>query len=77
HFAPQNKTYLLFRSFEEEVVVHIINKNDTPFQLELDRFEEVGLKGKTLKNIITGETFVWDDVLELKEKGSLILTTKI
>ncbi|WP_372938700.1 glycoside hydrolase family 13 protein [Seonamhaeicola sp.] len=77
HFAPQNKTYLLLRRFGEEVVVHIINKNDTPFQLELDRFEEIGLKGKTLKNIITGETFVWDDVLELKEKGSLILTTKI
>jgi len=77
HFAPKNKTYLLFRSLGEEVVVHIINKNDTPFQLELDRFDEVGLKGKTLKNIITGETFVWNDVLELKEKGSLILTTKI
>ncbi|APY11422.1 alpha-amlyase [Seonamhaeicola sp. S2-3] len=77
HFAPKNKTYLLFRSLGDEVVVHIINKNETPIQLELDRFDEVGLKGKTLKNIITGETFVWNDVLELKEKGSLILTTKI
>ena len=38
--------------------------------------EEMGLKGRTLKNVITGETMVWGDSIQLNDKGSLILTTK-
>ncbi|WP_452222222.1 glycoside hydrolase family 13 protein [Lacinutrix salivirga] len=76
HFAPFLGTYFLFRSIEGETVVHIINKNDEPITIDLKRYEEVGLNGKTLKNIITGETFVWQDDIQLKERGSLILTTK-
>jgi glycosidase len=76
HFAPKNGVYALFRMLERETVVHIINKNDGPMTLDLSRFDEIGLNGKTLKNVVTGERVVWDDTLELKEKGSVILTTK-
>ena len=76
HFAPENGIYLLFRVFEDETVVHIINKNNAPVELGLNRFEEMGLKGKTLKDIITGETKIWGDVLELKSKGVTVFTTK-
>jgi hypothetical protein len=37
----------------------------------------MGLQGKTLKNIISGDTMVWQDSMMLNEKGSLILTTKL
>ena len=77
HFAPEHGVYVLFRISRDETVVHILNNNTSPIDLDLSRFEEVGLKGKTLKNIITGETFVWGDTLKLNKKGSLILTTKI
>lgn len=77
HFSPENGVYLLVRKYENEVVVHIINKNETVQNLDLLRFSEIGLNGKTLKNIITGESLIWDKSLELKEKGSVILTTKI
>lgn len=77
HFAPFKGTYVLFRTLNDEVVVHIINKNNTPITLDLTRYAEVGLKGKTLKNIITNETFVWGDRIILKEKGSLVYTTKL
>ncbi|MEM9678950.1 MAG: cyclomaltodextrinase C-terminal domain-containing protein [Bacteroidota bacterium] len=77
HFAPQEGTYVLFRANDEETVVHIINKNDEPITLDLKRFEEVGLNGKTVKNIITGETMTWDNEMILNEKGSYILTTKL
>ncbi|MFT6959067.1 MAG: glycosidase [Polaribacter sp.] len=76
HFAPSNGTYFLFRILEDEVVVHIINKNDTPITLDLKRYKEVGLEGKTLKNIISNEAVLWGDKIELTEKGSIILTTK-
>ena len=76
HFAPFMGTYFLFRTTKDETLVHIINKNDEPIQIDLKRYAEVGLNGKNLKNIITGEEFIWNDYIELKQKGSLILTTK-
>ncbi|PKG53299.1 glycoside hydrolase family 13 protein [Olleya sp. 1-3] len=77
HFAPFMGTYVLFRSIKEETVVVIINKNETPMTIDLKRFQEVGLHGKTLKNIISGETFKWQDKIILNERGSLLLTTKL
>ena len=76
HFAPENNTYFLFRMDEKETVVHVINKNEKPIKIDLERFSEVGLKGKTVENILTDETFVWDKSLEISNKGSLILTLK-
>lgn len=76
HFAPFMGTYFLFRTKDNETVVHIINKNDTSITIDLKRYSEVGLKGKTLKNILTGEAFTWGDEIHLSEKGSVILTTK-
>ncbi|MCA0132571.1 glycoside hydrolase family 13 protein [Winogradskyella alexanderae] len=77
HFAPENNTYVLVRYNKDETVVHIMNKNEKAYDLDLQRFDELQLNGKTLKNIITGETIVWEDSIKLSEKGSVILTTKI
>jgi len=76
HFAPENGVYLLFRIIENEVVVLILNKNEEKISLDLNRFEEVGLNGKMLKNIISDEEFVWNDNLIINEKGVILLTTK-
>lgn len=77
HFAPFMGAYFLFRILDDEVVVHIINKNDSPITIDLKRYTEIGLKGRTLKNIITGETMTWEDSIVLNKKGSTILTTKL
>lgn len=77
HFAPLDGVYMLFRISENETVVHIINKNNQPITVDLGRFKEVGLDGKTLNNIVTGEDFIWNNTLELTQKGSLIFSTKI
>jgi len=76
HFAPFMGTYFLFRTLGDETVVHIINKNENEITIDLKRYAEMDLTGKTLTNIITGEKFTWNDDIVLKEKGSLILTTK-
>ncbi|WP_298880554.1 glycoside hydrolase family 13 protein [uncultured Polaribacter sp.] len=76
HFAPFMNTYFLFRVKNDETVVHIINKNDKPITIDLKRYKEVGLGGKTLKNVISGEEFLWNEAIELNQKGSVILTTK-
>ncbi|WP_435416508.1 glycoside hydrolase family 13 protein [Polaribacter aestuariivivens] len=77
HFAPFMGTYFLFRILNDEVVVSIINKNEKPITIDLKRYAEIGLEGKTLKNIITDEQFIWGDDIELNQKGSIILTTKL
>ncbi|HSP11008.1 MAG TPA: alpha-amylase family glycosyl hydrolase, partial [Salegentibacter sp.] len=77
HFAPQDGVYVLARQTEDESVVIILNKNKENFSLDLKRFEQLGLDGKNLKNLISEETFEWNNSLELKEEGVYLLTTKI
>ncbi|AUP80720.1 glycoside hydrolase family 13 protein [Flavivirga eckloniae] len=76
HFSPENGVYVLFRILGDETVVHIINKNEKPIELDLNRFEEMNLKGKVLKDVISGKAVVWLDSLKLETKGSIILVTK-
>ena len=77
HFAPKDGIYVLSRIYKEEVVVHILNKNEKAYDLDLERFKELGLEGKSLKNIITGQTFSWGDAITLEEKGVTLLTTNL
>lgn len=76
HFAPESRLYILFRIHEDEIVIHILNKNTDEFELDLSRFIEIGLTGKLITNIVTGESFRWGETLFLKNKGSLLFTTK-
>lgn len=76
HFAPFKGTYLLFRILDDEVVVNIINKNDQPITIDLKRYAEIGLEGKTLRNIITDENFTWKKDIQLNKQGVILLTTK-
>lgn len=76
HFAPDNGVYVLTRIFENETVVYILNKNEKAITLNLDRFKELNLEGKPLKDIFSNLTFIWEDKLKLPVKGSYIFTTK-
>lgn len=76
HFAPENGVYTLFRIKNDEIVTVILNKNDKPISLDLNRFEEVGLTGKSVKNIITDEALMFENNLEIGSKGVLMFTTK-
>ena len=76
HFAPFLGTYFLFRTYENETVVMILNKNNEPLIIDLKRYAEIGLDGKTLKNVITGEDVVWNDSITFNKRGVTVLTTK-
>ena len=77
HFAPFMGTYFLFRTFNDETVVLIINKNKEPIEIDLNRYNEMGLKSKKLVNVITGESMIWEESISLNQHGSMILTTKL
>nr|WP_321232259.1 glycoside hydrolase family 13 protein [uncultured Psychroserpens sp.] len=76
HFSPFMGTYFLFRTHGDETVVLIVNKNDKPITIDLKRYAEIELDGKILHNVISGESFTWNDAIELTTKGPLLLTTK-
>ena len=77
HFSPEKGIYMLFRISNNEIVIHILNKNEEAVDIDLSRFDEVGLNGSTVQNIITGESFIWTDTLRLETMGSTVLTTKL
>ena len=77
HFGPEKGVYVLFRIKDDEIVTVILNKNDKEVNLDLSRFNEVGLNGKKLQNMITSETIIWEGSLKLNKKGIVILTTKL
>lgn len=77
HFAPYEGTYLVFRIYEDEVVVAILNKNKTPFTLDLKRYTEIGLKGKKLIDIVSQKKVLWNDTMLLEKEGITLLSTKL
>lgn len=76
HFAPNNGVYTLFRMLNDEVVVFFLNKNEST-KVDLSIYNELNLKGKKFKNILTGEEFIWDNELILNQKGAYLFTTKM
>ena len=77
HFAPENGVYTIFRIKDNEVVALILNKNENAITLDLNNYTEIGIKGKTVINILSSEEFVWEDELKIEVKGPILLTTKI
>jgi len=75
HFAPEDGVYLLARSHGQQTVVVILNKNEDPVSLLLGRFEELGLKGVSLRNVLTDESIRWSERLGLEGPGAYIFTT--
>ena len=76
HFAPEKGTYFLVRKSDDEVVVLILNKNAKAESIDLNRFNELNLKGKRLRNIMTEEIVNWEDQLTLQKPGITLLSTK-
>ena len=76
HFAPFDGVYVLYRAFQDEEVVLILNKNENEFKLDLDRFKELQLEGSQLMELIRQKNVLWEEHLLLQEKGAYLFTTK-
>ena len=61
---------------EDETVAVLLNKNNDPIEVDLKRFAEMGLDGKSMRNIITDRHMVWEDSIKLDQRGIVFLTTK-
>jgi len=76
HFAPVDGVYVVFRQNKDETVMLILNKNDSPYNLNLKRFNEMNLIGTRFKDILTSEEIVLEDNLQIIDNGVLIFSKK-
>lgn len=73
HFVPQDGVYVYFRFDENRKTMVILNKNEKPYELKTDRFEEQ-LRGFNLgKDILSNKTFEIQKNLKLSPVSALIL----
>ena len=57
HFVPEQSTYVFFRFDESRKLMVILNKNEQPYTLQLERFEEI-LQGATrAKDVLNGTIY--------------------
>jgi len=76
HYAPENSVYVYFRTDKQDSIMVILNKNKTPFALNLERFKEF-LKDKSYAiDIIGGEKIVLINKMMLAPGRSYILELK-
>jgi glycosidase len=76
HFAPKDGVYVLFRQDDHEKVMLILNKNEKPYSLNLERFNEMNLIDNRFKEILTSEEEILKSELLLKEQGVLMFREK-
>ena len=73
HFMPHNGVYVYERRLGERSAIVIMNGQDEPVNLSLDRYAEI-LRGKTSgKDILTNRTIPLQKELSLSSKEILIL----
>ena len=74
HFAPVNGIYVYFRYTDQKKIMVVINKNDSSQNLELDRFQEIIMGSKTMKNVMSEVSTNIGSSLEMPAKSAQIYT---
>ena len=74
HYVPEDNVYVYFRYDDNHSIMVVINKNEKPFTLELDRFAERILKRATPRIITSSSSCtIDDDQLHMEGPGGYII----
>jgi glycosidase len=57
HFVPEQSTYVTFRFNTAQKLMIVLNKNEQPFSLKLDRFQEALLGATTARDVFSGTVY--------------------
>ncbi|MDG2396551.1 MAG: glycoside hydrolase family 13 protein [Flavobacteriaceae bacterium] len=74
HFAPFENVYVLFRIFQEELLMIVLNKNLESYKLNLNRFREIDILDKTYFDIIGNDSIKVKNSIIIPEKGFYIFS---
>jgi len=75
-YVPQKGIFVYFRYTETDTIMVILNKNNSPVTLQLDRFKSMLGESAEGKEIITGKTISLEDALHLEKAGPMIIEIK-
>ena len=73
HFAPEHNTYVYFRYNDDDMVMVIINKNASPYELQLERFSEMLDGKKSGRDVLGGRVYDLDETIKLSPRKPYIL----
>ena len=73
HYVPVQNCYVYFRTTDEQTVMVILNKNESPTNLSLSRFKEMFGNHATGTNVMTGQVINLDGEIALKGPESFII----
>lgn len=73
HFMPQNGVYAYERRLGDRAVVVLMNGNDTPLDVTMERTVEVLPYGSTWTDALTGEAFTVAESMTMSPRQILIL----
>ena len=76
HFAPFENIYVLFRIFQEELLMIVLNKNLESYKLNLNRFREIDILDKTYLDIIRNDSIKVKNSIIIPEKGFYIFSIR-
>lgn len=72
HFAPSSGVYVYFRYNQEKTVMVVLNKNNRPVKIDLNKFSEILKHKSTLFNPLTVEYINTQNELLVLEKTAMI-----
>ncbi|MEP6645516.1 MAG: glycoside hydrolase family 13 protein [Saprospiraceae bacterium] len=75
-YVPEHGIYVYFRYNDAEKIMVILNKNETPTKLNLNRFRRMIGDAKSGTEIISGKVILLEDALQLESAGPLIIDIK-
>jgi glycosidase len=73
HFSPENGVYVLFRYIGDKKVMLVLNKNEKPVTLAMERFAEMDLPESEFRDVLGSKTLTLGKSLFLEERGVLVL----
>ena len=72
HFAPKDGVYVYFRTYEDEKIMVILNKNKQETIINPTQFAELIQSDKQAKNVLTGQMFSLEKTISVNEQSTTI-----
>lgn len=73
HYAPEHNTYVFFRYNGNDMVMVIINKNASPYELQLERFSEMLEGKKSGRDVLSGRVYELNETIKLSPRKPYVL----
>ncbi len=75
-FIPRDGIYVYFRTDAKNTVMVVMNNNTEPTDLEVARFDEMNIIGKTGIDVVTQTPFLMNNYITIPAKTVLVLDVK-